>query len=296
MKVIPRRILFAAVGIAVTVLLVGVVLISDGNISLWYKKLEQFRDEIRQDLGQEPLAPKGKELFLPPPLRSEQENERAQLTREGIIAETNQQRIKQGLPALRENAQLNSAAQKKADDMLARQYFAHEASTGEGAQELVEGVGYEFLALGENLAMGNYESDGVLVRAWMDSPGHRENILGLQFSEIGVAAALGIFEGRRAWVAVQEFAKPASACSWPNEELKAQIEANNQELERIEQELVARKQELNRMQAQRNPQYNQKTEEYNNLVSQYSQLLAVTKTMIAQYNAQVVAFNECVTS
>ena len=48
-------------------------------------------------------------------------------------------------------------------------------------------AGYEYISVGENLAMGNFKNDGDLVEAWMNSPGHRANILSFKYKELGVA-------------------------------------------------------------------------------------------------------------
>jgi len=264
-----------------------------GVAVLYRSEIAGIFDSIRS-VRTELATPLEKTFSLPPPLRSQGSASDALLTPNGVIAETNRQRILYGVAELSENEILNAAALTKAKDILARQYFAHESPTGQNVQELVEGAGYEFLAVGENLALGNYEDDMVLVQAWMASPGHRENILSPLFSEIGVGVVRGTFEGETTWVAVQEFAKPSSACVWPDVSLKESIDGNVQELDRQEQELALRKQELDRMRAQHDPQYNQKAEEYNVLVAQYNQLFEHTQAMIAQYNMEVTEFNRCV--
>jgi uncharacterized protein YkwD len=231
----------------------------------------------------------------PGPLRKEVDDEGAQLSVKGAIAETNRHRREAGLPELEENALLNIAAQKKVDDMFARQYFEHDAPTGEGAGDLVSGAGYEFIVVGENLALGNYKNDAVLVQAWMDSPGHRENILKSSYTEIGIAVARGTFEGRSTWLAVQHFAKPISACPDINEGLKAQIDSNNEKLDNLKLELESRKSELENKPTTReeSEEYNRKVDEYNALVNEYNTLLENTKSLVASYNSQVQSFNEC---
>ena len=231
----------------------------------------------------------------PGPLRKEVDDEGSQLSVKGAIAETNRHRREAGLPELEENTLLNIAAQKKVDDMFARQYFEHDAPTGEGAGDLVSGAGYEFIVVGENLALGNYKNDAVLVQAWMDSPGHRENILKSSYTEIGIAVARGTFEGRSTWLAVQHFAKPISDCPGINESLKAQIDSNNVKLDNLKLELESRKSELENKPTTReeSEEYNRKVDEYNALVNEYNTLLENTKSLVASYNSQVQSFNEC---
>lgn len=236
-----------------------------------------------------------KEISLPSPLRATSESEQAYLTRGGVMKWTNIHRASAGLPALAENPQLNTAARLKVQDMFARQYFEHVSPTGGNISTLLDGVGYKFIAVGENLALGNYENDQALVQAWMDSPGHRANILNARFSEIGVSVAQGTFEGRKTWLAVQAFALPLSACPQIDESLKVQI--NQLELQVAElkvradtilSELEGYKKKGNR------EEYNRKVEEYNAVANQINMIIAQLKSMVNQYNEQVRIFNSCV--
>ena len=70
--------------------------------------------------------------------------------------------------------------------------------------------------------MGNFKNDQDLVSAWLNSPGHRANILNTRFTEIGTAVLKGFYEGREVWMAVQEFGLPLSSC--PNPDSKVKIE------------------------------------------------------------------------
>src|SRR3989344_5705251 len=135
------------------------------------------------------------EIFTPGGLRAKIEAANSRLTLSGVIAQTNEQRQFFGKPALKENAQLNQAAMSKVKDMFAGQYFEHISPLGKGPGDLAREAGYVFITIGENLALGNYKDDAVLVQAWMDSPGHRANILNGRFTEIGVAVVKGIYEG-----------------------------------------------------------------------------------------------------
>ena len=233
------------------------------------------------------------------PLRKDEDDENAFLSVNGVIEETNRNRREAGLPELKKNASLGISAQKKVDDMFSRQYFEHDAPTGEGAGDLVNDTGYEFIVVGENLALGNYKNDMTLVKAWMDSPGHRENILKESYLEIGVAVAKGVFEGKETWLAVQHFAKPMSSCPQISVFLKGQIDKNNAELDVMKAELETRKKELEENKPtnrEEGEEYNKKVDEYNNLVNSYNSLLATTKELIANYNSQVSSFNACAKS
>ena len=234
-----------------------------------------------------------KQIVTPPPLIREEKAPEAFLTQAGVIKWTNSQREKEGLPPLRENPSLNASALMKAKDMLAKQYFEHISPSGEGVADLVEKVGYQFIAIAENLALGDFEDDRALVQGWMDSPGHRQNILSSQYQEIGVAVLQGEFEGSVTWLAVQHFTLPLSACSQPSEVLLVEITANQAQLKDLQAILTNLELEIKRMKPRRGPAYNEKVENYNNLVNQYNNLLIETQALIDQYNSQVVLFNQC---
>ena len=72
--------------------------------------------------------------------------------------------------------------------MFAKQYFAHVAPDGGKAELLAADFGYEYIIIGENIAMGQRTPQEVMT-AWMNSPGHRGNILSTAFTEIGVGVA-----------------------------------------------------------------------------------------------------------
>ncbi len=232
-------------------------------------------------------------INLPPPLRSE-EGAVGFLTKEGVIKWTNFQREKNGLSPLKENPLLDQSANLKLKDMIDKQYFDHVSPDGIELKDLMEKVGYEFILIGENLAMGNFKDDQDLVLAWMESPGHRENILNERYQEIGVAVGQGIFEGKKVWFAVQHFGKPLSACPQPDKDLKLKIEENKKTLDKLLKEIKLLEAQIKRTKPRWREDLAVKIEQYNNLVSQYNQLLLQTQTLISQYNSQVRIYNECV--
>lgn len=245
-----------------------------------------------------------KQVSTPPPLRVTEKTvplsvatktAKGKLTDSGVLAWTNQQRGSYGVAALAANPQLSLAAAIKAQDMLDKQYFAHESPTGAGPSDLAEETGYDFISVGENLAMGNFKNDEDLVQAWMDSPGHRENILNAAYMEIGIAVIQGVFEGEKVWMAVQEFGRPLSACPKVNENLKVQIENYEKQIDILGQELFFKESEISNFRPKRGPAYAQAVEEYNKLIEEYNDLVAEVKKMINLYNAQVQEFNACLT-
>jgi len=252
---------------------------------------------INQNLSKiEKLTPKTEiktepQVFAPPPLKIEAKKE-GFLTQKGIIIWTNIFRKDFGLKPLKESEILDQSAKLKLEDMFNNQYFAHISPEGIELKDLMKDVNYEFIVIGENLAMGNFENDKELVSAWMESEGHRENILNEKFQEIGVAVKKGNFEGKEVWIAVQHFGKPLSACPLPDENLKKKIENNETELKEIEEELLSLKEEIEK----KVPKWmvKEKIKEYNDLVNKYNFLLKETQNLISEYNKQVELFNQCV--
>lgn len=211
----------------------------------------------------------------------------------GILAETNAQRIALGLSPFSFNAQLTVAAQAKVADMISRQYFEHESPDGKGPGDLADAAGYEYLAVAENLALGDYENSAEIVEGWMDSPGHRENIVSTTFSDIGVAVGRGMFEGDWVWFAVQEFGRPASDCPLPSTALEARIEDSRRTLAETQGILEETFKEIENTEPKYGSAYNAKIDAYNDLVETYNKLIAETETLVEMYNSEVKAYNEC---
>lgn len=89
-------------------------------------------------------------------------------------------------PPLAWNDALFSAAARHSADMARRDYFAHDSPEGTRVGARVTAEGYPWRSIGENIAGGD-RSVEVVVRGWMDSPGHCANIMNREFSEIGAA-------------------------------------------------------------------------------------------------------------
>jgi len=281
--------------VAISIIVLGLSFIFRNEVLDFYSKLTLRLPEIEKEITGFIKEEVEKEISIPPPLRAEKEYPEAFLTKEGVITLTNLQREKYGLPPLEENLQLNAGAAIKVTDMFENQYFAHTSPLGEGVGDLAKQVNYEFILIGENLALGNFQNDEVLVQAWMDSTGHRENILNSRYQEIGIAVQKGIFEGESTWLAVQHFGLPLSACPQLDETLKAEIWANENEISQLQKTLRSLQIEIKTMRPKRGIIYNQKIEQYNTFVSEYNALVKETETLIDEYNSQIRLFNECVT-
>lgn len=126
------------------------------------------------------------------------------ITVQRIIEETNQERQKAGLSVLIENAALNQAATLKAQNMFEENYWAHFSPSGKDPWKFISSSGYKFLYAGENLAR-NFQTSENVVRAWMGSASHRENILSPKYEEIGIAVVEGVLQGQQTTLVVQMF-------------------------------------------------------------------------------------------
>lgn len=260
------------------------------------EKFPEVKEKISEPVKKSVVLKKiiEEKVSQPPPLKAKKDFPEAFLTKEGVIKFTNAQREKYGLLPLKENEKLNLSAKIKVEDMFANQYFSHYSPEGKGINDLAKEAGYEFILVGENLALGNFLDDETLVNGWMESPGHRENILNPRYQEIGVFVKKGIFEGKETWLAVQHFGLPLSSCPLVDENLKREIEEKEKEAEEMIKTLNSLLAEIRTIRPKRSEDYRKKVEEYNNLLSNYQNLVNELNTKVENYNLQVENFNKCV--
>ncbi len=272
----------------------GIFLFLGDDLLDIYSELSLQLPQFEKEIGDFLIKETEKQILTPQPLRAQRENPEALLTQKGIIKWTNIQREKYGFSPLIENEKLNASAELKVEDMFEKQYFAHSSPLGVGVGDLLGNVGYEFIVIGENLALGDFQTDEVLVQAWMDSLGHRENILNTRYQEIGVAAVKGMFEGKSTWLAIQHFGVPLSTCSQPDETLEAEIKLKQNQIEELHKTLITLQGKIKNTKPKRGSFYKEMVDKYNTLISQYNILVNETEVLINQYNNQVILFNECV--
>lgn len=129
------------------------------------------------------------------------------ITADRIVQLTNAERVKVGLTALTVNTQLTAAAKDKAAHMLAEDYFAHISPAGVTPWFWMSKHGYAYQVAGENLAIDFVEAEKV-VAAWLASPSHKDNMLHPAYTETGVAAVAGEFQGATSTVVVHMFGLP----------------------------------------------------------------------------------------
>ncbi len=128
------------------------------------------------------------------------------ITSEKIIELTNKERQKRNLPPLTVNQLLTKAAYQKANDIFKFQSFQHNIN-GRKFSSWIKNAGYEYIYVGENLAIDFVTSEGI-IDAWLKSPSHRKNILNAEFKEIGVAVLNGKFNNHQTTLVVQIFGSP----------------------------------------------------------------------------------------
>jgi uncharacterized YkwD family protein/spore coat assembly protein SafA len=105
-----------------------------------------------------------------------------------VIRLVNIERSKHGLRPLTANWELSRVARIKSQDMKNKGYFSHYSPTYGSPFDMMKKFGFKFYSAGENIAMGQRTPQEVMT-AWMNSPGHRANILKADFKEIGVGLA-----------------------------------------------------------------------------------------------------------
>lgn len=131
-----------------------------------------------------------------------------------IFKLSNNARQANDLPSLTLNEELSTAAQEKAEAMVAGNYFEHTAPDGTTGWDYIDETGYIYTYAGENLAASN-EDDVSVVEGWLKSPGHRANLLSPNFSDIGLGIAFknSYDEYKNVYFIVALYAQPADANS-----------------------------------------------------------------------------------
>lgn len=117
------------------------------------------------------------------------------VVRDATLCMLNRQRAAHGLRPLRHERRLALAAHRHVRDMIKGGYFAHQSRSGTNFVQRIQRTGYargSSWRLGENLAWGEgvEGSPNAIVAAWMESPGHRRNVLG-PYREVGIGLAAG---------------------------------------------------------------------------------------------------------
>ncbi len=123
-----------------------------------------------------------------------------------VLRLVNVERAKNGLSALKADWQLSRVARYKSQDMINKGYFSHTSPTYGSPFKMMESFGIRFSSAGENIAYGQ-RTPAEVMKGWMNSPGHRANILSPSYTHIGVGLAK-TSSGVNYWT--QMFIKPLS--------------------------------------------------------------------------------------
>ncbi|MBK9975267.1 MAG: CAP domain-containing protein [Planctomycetes bacterium] len=107
-----------------------------------------------------------------------------------VLVLVNQERANVGAPALTWNGPLAAVAQAHSADMAARNFFAHNNPDGQTPFDRMAAAGITYTAAAENIAAGYAEANAVM-NGWMNSPGHKTNILNATYTEIGIGVKQG---------------------------------------------------------------------------------------------------------
>jgi uncharacterized protein YkwD len=117
-----------------------------------------------------------------------------EITAENVIRLMNEERAQAALPPLQLDSKLTLAADDRMQHMEEESYWNHESPEGLSPFTWVREREYEYLTVGENLATG-FETAKVLMEGWMESPGHRANIMSPDFQDCGIAVIDGSTRG-----------------------------------------------------------------------------------------------------
>lgn len=131
----------------------------------------------------------------------------SEITVQKVYDDTNLERQKAGLPSLHFSQVLSQSATAKAQDMFANNYWAHNSPQGKTPWDFFKGAGYQYSVAGENLAKDFYDTDSMM-KAWMNSPTHKANIVNNQYQEIGIGVVNGVLNGVKTTLVVQHFGTP----------------------------------------------------------------------------------------
>jgi len=116
---------------------------------------------------------------------AEQKSDQLSAYEQKVVELTNAERAKNGLAPLKIDNELSKVAREKSKDMSVNKYFDHNSPTYGSPFDMMKKFGISYRSAGENIAMGQRTPEEV-VKAWMDSTGHRENILSSNYTHIGV--------------------------------------------------------------------------------------------------------------
>lgn len=143
-------------------------------------------------------------FFITPGISSSPTIFDTEINSNDLILLTNEIRDVKALNPLTTNDRLLMAATNKAKHLIQHDYFSHNSPAGKQFSEWVIESGYTFQIVGENLAIG-FDTNKQVMKAWMESPSHRANILNDKYKEIGIIVLQGDINGNIQTIVVQIF-------------------------------------------------------------------------------------------
>ncbi|MFD1020782.1 CAP domain-containing protein [Thalassobacillus hwangdonensis] len=167
-------------------------------------KVEQPKEEAPKEQPAEqkaeapaaPAQPAPQQQEAPAEKPAAEQNQNSQLNEfeQQVVELTNQKRQENGLQPLKVDTELSKVAREKSRDMAQNGYFSHNSPTYGSPFDMMKQFGIDYRTAGENIAKGQ-RSPQEVVNAWMNSEGHRKNILSSDFTHIGV----GYVENGNVW-------------------------------------------------------------------------------------------------
>lgn len=145
------------------------------------------------------------------------------ITATQLLVFTNEKRQESGAGPLSLDEKLTRAAEVKATNMFSENYWAHDSPSGKTPWVFIKDSGYTYTYAGENLAKGFTDTDEV-IKAWMASPTHRENMLSKNYSDVGFAVKTGKIGGEETVLIVEMFGNTTLA---QNESTVAAVPENS---------------------------------------------------------------------
>ena len=155
------------------------------------QKQEQVQKPVQQPKTEQPAQKPAQQPVQQKPVQAEKPQATTPASsavsafEQQVVELTNQERAKNGLPALKLDTELSKVARDKSKDMQTKNYFSHTSPTYGSPFDMMKAYGVSYKSAGENIAMGQ-RSPQEVVQAWMNSQGHRENIMNPSFTHIGV--------------------------------------------------------------------------------------------------------------
>lgn len=134
------------------------------------------------------------------------------ITPSELLSLTNQQRTSNGLPALRMDSRLNASAQAKAQNMFAENYWAHVSPSGIQPWYWFTQASYSYKYAGENLAK-DFDTSAGTMDGWMNSPGHRANVLNANYVDVGFAVVNGTLTGGQTTLVVAHYGQAVAVAA-----------------------------------------------------------------------------------